>query len=202
MSNKIEECTSFTCSQKEDKKFKGRKINLNFAILKFIQNCERVSQSGTNAMFKSKDGKIGKYSKLSDINTIIKRASQLTSNQFDNDVIVYIKTDSIVPKQTTCGKDRYSIEITLSVVAEHANLDFIPSAKHTMTLEYAECFSVKDGTSSNSASQTYAAAVTYIEKKAKQCILHLIDESEEDLDNERFNKREIEKELPNKIEGI
>lgn len=179
-----------------------KSVNLQFAIMRFIANCQEVKQSAVNPMFKQRGNakSEGKYSTLSDVNRVIREASEKTYKEFDGQIAVSVLTNSITPIKNI-GK--YSIKIEVSIVATrlYCNSLDIQTQSRSMTIEYADCFSPTEKIGSMNACQSFASAITYIEKKAKKCICHLIDESEEDLDSPEFMSSKKET-ISGKIEGL
>lgn len=166
-------------------------INLDFAITRFLNNCDEISQSGINRAFSG-----SKYSKLSDINRVIKQASNKTYDEFSGQVSVSVHIDEITPIKGEGNKT--GVKIQLSIIASRIfSIDGEDDrAELTMKIEYPSWTESKnENNKSMNPAQAFASLVTYAEKKAKQCICNLIDESEKDLDSE-------EVEVSSKIEGL
>lgn len=170
-------------------------INLDFAIIRFLNNCNEISQTGINRAFSG-----SKYSKLSDINRVIRDASNKTYEELDKQVSVSIHIDEITPIK---GEDnKTGVKIQLSIVASrmYSIEEEENKAELTMKIEYPNWWmeSKNENNKSMNPAQAFASLVTYAEKKAKQCICNLIDESEKDLDSEEI----AEVRISDKIEGL
>ena len=168
-------------------------FNLNFAIIRFLNNCSTVNQKGVNSAYKG-----SKYSKLSDINRVIKDASNKTYEELNKQVAVSINIHHIIPIKYE--ESKIGVKIKLSIVASRIySIDGEENiAESTMEMEYPNCMNIVNDSKEkvSSLAQSFATLVTYAEKKAKQCICNLVDESEEDIDNEEEVK------VAGEIEGL
>lgn len=169
-------------------------INLDFAIIRFLNNCDEISQTGINKAFSG-----SKYSKLSDINRVIRDASNKTYEELDKQVSISVHIDEIIPIKGEGNKTGVKIQLSIVASRMYSIEEEENKAELTMKIEYPNWTESKsENNKSMNPAQAFASLVTYAEKKAKQCICNLIDESEKDLDSEEI----AEVRISNKIEGL